>query len=91
MQKRRQEGAVEELSTPTQHHEKIPYNRDVVANTLSYVPGEAMKGVLGESVTTEEGKRCAAQTAFNILATLRFMTVVQLSCDCSAQGSCILS
>ena len=30
-----------------------------------------MQGVLGESLTTEQGKRSAAQTAFNVLATLR--------------------
>ena len=33
--------------------------------------GEAIEGILGESLTTEEGKRSAAQTAFNVLATLR--------------------
>ena len=30
-----------------------------------------MEGILGDSMETAEGKRSAAQTAFNVLATLR--------------------
>ena len=41
-----------------------------------------MQGVLGESLTTEQGKRSAAQTAFNVLATLRCGVAVDKHTAC---------